>query len=256
MELSIRMRMNVDMIPRGCHVADIGCDHGYVSIYLVENNLCDRVIAMDVREGPLSAARKNIERAGLSDRIRCRLSDGIEKLERDEADTLLMAGMGGMLVCRILRQGREKLAGIKNLILQPQSDVEEVRRCLTELGYRIEDENCCCDSGKYYLVMRAVQGSLPRAFTEADYHYGWILPERKDPIYYSWLQREKEKREMILDNLGKQDTAHAGAAAEGLQHTIHLLEDTIASFGEMQKPGKVPLETRIGGVDCDNNSGK
>ncbi len=88
MKLSARLQMNADLVPLGSRIADIGCDHGFVSIYLAEERICDRILALDIREGPLSAARRNIAAAGLSDRIECRLSDGLEKLRPGEADTL------------------------------------------------------------------------------------------------------------------------------------------------------------------------
>ena len=100
-ELSARMAMNASLVPDGAKVADVGCDHGYVSLYLASKKACKKVIAMDINEGPLSHARKNIEKAGFSDCIDCRLSDGMQALNQGEVDTVLIAGMGGMLVCRI-----------------------------------------------------------------------------------------------------------------------------------------------------------
>lgn len=136
MKLSARLQMNADLVPLGSRIADIGCDHGFVSIYLAEESICDRILALDIREGPLSAARRNIAAAGLSDRIECRLSDGLEKLRPGEADTLLLSGMGGRLVCSILNRRKEILAETETLVLQPQSDVEEVRRQLTAMGFQ------------------------------------------------------------------------------------------------------------------------
>ena len=94
------MQANADMVSTGGVVADIGCDHGYLSIYLLESGKKDRAIAMDVRPGPLSSAEENIRLAGLSDSIELRLSDGLEKLSIGEADTVVIAGMGGPLMER------------------------------------------------------------------------------------------------------------------------------------------------------------
>ena len=100
--LSQRMRMVADMVSKGNVLADIGCDHGFVSIYLLENGICPKVIAMDVNEGPLLRAGEHIKERGLSPYIDVRLSDGMEKLLLGEADSILIAGMGGRLVIKIL----------------------------------------------------------------------------------------------------------------------------------------------------------
>ncbi len=101
-ELSKRMYMVASMVDKGGSVADIGCDHAYVSIYLIEQNIAAKVIAMDVRTGPLDIAKKNINSHGLSDKIEVRLSDGLEKLSIGEVNTVIIAGMGGQLIIDII----------------------------------------------------------------------------------------------------------------------------------------------------------
>ena len=112
-KLSKRMLMNVTLIPPGGRVADIGCDHAMVPIYLVSEGVADYVIAMDVNEGPLDIARSNIKKAKLEDKIEIRLSDGAEAIElidgSPECDTILIAGMGGHLALRIIERQLEKL---------------------------------------------------------------------------------------------------------------------------------------------------
>ena len=134
-------------------VADVGCDHGYVSIYLVQSGIAGRAIAMDVRKGPLSGAGDNIREYGLSEKIETRLSDGLTALLPGEADALVIAGMGGKLMIRILRDGNPKVLGLKEAILQPQSDIDEFRRFLRSEGYVIADEKIILDEGKYYFPM-------------------------------------------------------------------------------------------------------
>lgn len=98
MQLSIRMQAVADMVTPGGKVADVGTDHGYVPIYLIEQNKAFHAIAMDVRKGPLARAGENIVRFGCSGRIETRLSDGLERLEPNEADTVIIAGMGACLL--------------------------------------------------------------------------------------------------------------------------------------------------------------
>ena len=109
-------------------VADIGCDHGYVSIYLVESGIASRAIAMDVRKGPLSGAASNIHDYGLSDYITTRLSDGLKALEPGEADAIIIEGMGGKRMMRILEEGNPAALGACFGVLQPQSDLDEFRK--------------------------------------------------------------------------------------------------------------------------------
>ena len=147
--LSKRLQMSADYVRRGCAAADVGCDHAYMAIYLVQNRIAGRVIAMDINEGPLSRARQNVIQYGLEGRIEIRRSDGIRELRPGEADTLLCAGMGGRLMIRILSEGREAADAAEEWILQPQSELLQVRRYIRESGYRIADESMCVEEGKY-----------------------------------------------------------------------------------------------------------
>lgn len=208
MQLSKRLYMNAELVPDGSSVADIGCDHGYVSIYLAEKKNC-RVIAMDVKEGPLSIAKKNISRAGLQDIIECRLSDGLTELEPGEADTLLLAGMGGRLILSILQKKPEVMRRIQTLVLQPQSDFREVRAGLSALGFVIQKESYCMDAGKDYVAICAERVSCEHTgsgqnYSEAELCYGRFLKQIKDTDYYNYLLREKQKYIKIREGLKRQ----------------------------------------------------
>ena len=133
----MRLRAIAGMVTKGNRLADVGCDHGYLSIWLVSEKTVPSAIAMDVRPGPLSRARENITRYGLEDYIETRLSDGLAKLEPGEGDTLVIAGMGGPLMERILKDGAKVREGFQELILQPQSDLPHFRHFLSEIGWEI-----------------------------------------------------------------------------------------------------------------------
>ena len=135
-------------------VADVGCDHGYVSIYLVQSGIAENALAMDVRKGPLAMATGNVESFGLAGRIETRLSDGLEKLEPGEADALVIAGMGGKLMISILEKKSLSDLGIKYAVLQPQSDIDEFRQFLRDNGFAIVDENIVLEDGKYYFPIK------------------------------------------------------------------------------------------------------
>lgn len=209
-ELSRRMEAVVGMVtPQTGTVADVGCDHAYVSIALVKRELCRRVIAMDVRTGPLQIARDNILNYGESERILLRQSDGLTGLAPGEADSVILAGMGGLLITRILKDGMEILTGEQApaLILQPQSDIREVRLFLYQNGYHIIREQMVFEDGKYYTVMLAERKTEVReaSYTEIELLYGRCGLQGKNPVLFAYLEWEQGVLEKILEKLKRQE---------------------------------------------------
>lgn len=257
MELSKRLFMTASMVERGSIVADVGCDHGYTAIYLVQNGICPRVLAMDVNEGPLARAREHIREAGLSAYIETRLSDGLSAMQwveeetgpddradhgrRPEADTLLMAGIGGRLAARILEDAAQKLFRMRTVIVQPQSELWLVRRTFKRLGYRIAAEDMVKEDGKFYTAILArnvrMTGSgeadsaasydadapaMPQGlflseevWREAGERYGYPLIVSRHPVLLEYLEDSVRKngaaREAILAGAG----THADEHEEG-----------------------------------------
>lgn len=195
------MKMNASLVPDGARVADIGCDHGYVAIWLAKEKGCPLVIATDVKEGPLRRAEKNIRLANLEDTIETRLGDGLSVLEPREVDTVLVAGMGGMTICEMLSGEPGVLSNIGTLILQPQSDVEEVRRHLHKLGYFIDKESICMEDGKYYFAIRACQGEEEIPYTDTEYRFSRLLAEEGGSVYRSFMRQMTDKLSSLLDTL-------------------------------------------------------
>lgn len=157
LRMSERLRTVSDMLGNtGDHlkVADVGCDHGYVSIYLLLKEIADTALLMDVRKGPLSGADKNLKEFDLMDRASTRLSDGLAGLSQNEADSLIIAGMGGKLMIRLLDSNKPKDLGIKRAVLQPQSDIPFFRQYLRDNGFNIVDERVILEDGKYYFPIK------------------------------------------------------------------------------------------------------
>ena len=206
MQLSLRLSAIADMVTEGNRLVDVGCDHGYLPVYLVHTGRIPGAIAMDVREGPLSRAREHIEDYSLSAYIECRLSDGLEALKAGEGDTLVIAGMGGPLMEQILTKGRKVRDSFSELILQPQSDIPHFRRYLTEEGYSIREENIVLDGGKFYPMMKAVLLKKPaekEQLTEEEAFFGKFLLKQRNPVLKQYLERENRIREQILASLGE-----------------------------------------------------
>ncbi len=160
MLLSDRMRAVVGLVQPCRSIADIGCDHGYIAMELVRCNICRHVIAMDINSGPLDRAGHNIADYGMQEYIETRLSDGVSALREGEAEGMVCAGMGGKLVISILEQGKALIGRMRQVVLQPQSELDEVRRYLREKGYLIDREDMICEDGKYYPMMSARPGAF------------------------------------------------------------------------------------------------
>lgn len=230
MELSKRLYAVAGLVTEGASVADIGTDHGYVPIYLVERGIASKVIAIDVNQGPLNRARMHIVGHGLGDRIETRLSDGLARIRPGEVDTVIVSGMGGPLTIRILQEGKEVADQLNALILQPQSEICRVRRFLTENGYRIEQEDMVLEDGKYYPVMRVVHGTK-EPYEEWEYLYGKRLLEARHPVLLEFLKRELHIKESILEQLaGRSGSESARERAEEICREREWIQKALAQY--------------------------
>lgn len=197
--ISIRMKAIADLIPDGLSVADIGCDHGFVALYLVTEKRAPKAIAMDINEGPLLRAKEHIEQYNLADVISTRLSDGAVKLNQGEVDAAVIAGMGGKLTVKIISESLDKFKAMKCFVLSPHSDIPFVRDYLYLHGFAIEDENMVFDEGKYYTMMRCIVAD--ENIDSDGITYGPRLIEKKNPVLIEYLNQEIDKREELIDKL-------------------------------------------------------
>lgn len=223
MQLSKRLKMVASFVTKGNILADIGTDHGYIPIYLVENGVCPKAYAMDINKGPLERANEHIKEEGLQDRIITRLSNGLEKLYENEADTVLIAGMGGALIIDILKRGEKVLNTVKELVLSPHSEWKEVREYLLKNGYKIECEEMLIDAEKYYVIIKAVKG-VSEEYNDIEMRYGRYLLEKKDEVLKAYLLKEKYKYEIILEGLKAQNTIKANERMEEIQKELQCVE--------------------------------
>ncbi len=220
-KLSDRLHALADMVSAGNRLADIGTDHSYIPIWLCINERIPSALAMDVRVGPLFRAETHIREYGLTDRIQTRLSDGLENLGENEADTVLIAGMGGRLMLRILSETAVP-ESVAELVLQPQSDIFLIRRWVREHGFRIAEEDMIEEEGKYYPMMKAVRtesvsesgdvrnGGGPAALvlpdeqrTKLEDQFGPVLLNKRHPVLRRWLEKELKTTENIIVQLEK-----------------------------------------------------
>ena len=225
LRLSERLKLVASFVPEGSRIADIGTDHGYVPIYLAEIGKIKSALAMDVRKGPLARADEHIEEyrhdvgdAAIS--IETRLSNGLEKLQAKEADTVIIAGMGGELMLRILRDGAHMYDSVKHYVLSPQSELSVFRHGLEKLGISILEEQMLMDEGKYYVILHAAPGSMHYE-QEYEYRYGSDLIRKQDPVLREFLERELAQGEELLAHLSRMQTEGAQKRAESLRQELN-----------------------------------
>ena len=159
MGISKRLETIANLVTPGYRAGDIGTDHGYVPIFLLRNQICPYVIAVDLSKGSLEKAIQNIRRAGLEEKIECRLSDGLANILPGEIDSIVISGMGGILMDRILRADLDVVLRAKELILSPHRDAELIRHFAEEKHFEIVYDEIISDKRKTYPIIKIkIQG--------------------------------------------------------------------------------------------------
>lgn len=226
MQLSERLETLIRLAGTGERAADIGTDHALVPLELVRRGAFSRMIAGDVRKGPLAAAKANVEAAGLSDRIALRLGDGLKVLEPGEAEVILISGMGGALMRRILAEGEEAAKAARRLVLSPQSEIPEFRSFLQKNGYGITDEEIVFEDGKYYFLMTAEPGEQ-KPWKKAERLYGKHLLEKGGGTLKAYLEHRTAVLREILRNLEKTNAPRAQRKRRETEEELALAEEAL-----------------------------
>lgn len=227
LHLSKRMERLSSLVTEGNRLADVGTDHGYIPIALVERGKIPSALALDVNPGPLGRAGEHIRAYGLDTYIKTRLSDGLDGLKEGEADTVMIAGMGGRLTVRILEGGARCLAAVKELILQPQSEIHLVRAWLLKHGFYICAEDIVKDEGKYYPMMRAVRGGETASAAEEELYYGAVRIQKSPEVLEEYLEKEMSKTDGILGVLrrnGQKDSMRMREMESRKEKIVRTLE--------------------------------
>ena len=227
MQLSQRLSLVASMVTAGNCLADVGTDHGYVPIYLYERNVIPRAIAMDVNKGPLERAALHIAESGMKDAIETRLSDGLTALKPGEADSIVIAGMGGPLMIRILSAYPEVTASAKELILQPQSEIPELRIWLYEQGYEIVEEHMVFEDGKYYPMFKAVKNPEAEKLTDLEFKFGKLSVLAEPEVLKAYLEREIANKQNIFKKLMEENSEKSRARAEEIKALLAELEEML-----------------------------
>ncbi|HHU28900.1 TPA: SAM-dependent methyltransferase [bacterium] len=203
MRISKRLEAVASFVSNNEVVLDVGTDHGLLMIYLIKNKIIERGYASDLREGPLKSAQQNVELFGLNNKIQLLLSDGLNKMS-DDVTTIIIAGMGGELISKILSNDLDKIKD-KTLILQPNTQVPNLREFIMNNNLKIIDEEIIFEDGHYYEIMKVVKGQ--EKLSKEEIYFGPILLKKKSEIFIQKYESEYKKYINILTKLDdKHDT--------------------------------------------------
>lgn len=221
LQLQPRLQLLSELIPQGSRLADVGTDHGYVPVYLLQRGLIQSAIASDIGAEPLQHARNTAEEYGV-ECIDFRLCPGLDAIAPEETDTILIAGMGGETIITILDSAPWTKRGDHLLLLQPMTKVEMLRKWLADNGYTFTGERLVFDKDHLYPVM-LVRGGEQQSLSVAE-QYGGVMLEG-DPLYGDYLDERIKKLTIAIDGLLRAKREEQRAAAEELQHIRAALEE-------------------------------
>ncbi|MBU3189686.1 class I SAM-dependent methyltransferase [Clostridium bowmanii] len=229
MELSIRLKTIASMVKECDTIIDVGTDHGYVPIYLVQNSVIKSAIASDINRGPVEKAQNNITQSNVSKQITCRLGSGLSTVVVGEVQIAIIAGMGGNLIRDILEADLDVVKQFKYMILQPVQNAEVLREYLYNTGYDIFDEEICKDDGKYYEIIKVKYNNKPVEVDNIYYEISKILLDKKDAVMKSFIEYKLLKYSKVYNAL-KEETVLSKDRKHELYHIIRLLKEFLKWF--------------------------
>jgi len=229
MELSIRLKTIVNMIEKCDSAIDVGTDHGYVPIYLVQNGIIKSGIASDINRGPVEKAQNNVNLNKVGEQISCRLGSGLSTVSVGEAQIAIVAGMGGNLIRDILEADLAVVKGFKYMILQPVQNAEVLREYLYITGYDILDEEICKDDGKYYEIIKVKYNTKPKPMDNIYYEISKILLDKKSPVMKEFIEYKLQKYSKVFDTLNE-DTILSKNRKIELYHVIRRFKEFLKCF--------------------------
>ena len=237
--LTKRLGAVFQIVPKASVIADIGTDHGYLAVALLEGGKAERVIAGDVNDAPLAAAKKYVVERKLEQFVDCRLGSGLEVLSPMEAEIVICCGMGGFLMVDLLKEA-PYLPSV--LVLQPQSGVDSLRRYVYELGYRPSQEMIVEDMGHIYeantWILDATFPSSYDGLSEDSllWEVGAMLYEERNPLLYKKLAHLLTVEQSILDKVRQGSSLQAKVAKEKAMKRAMQIESLLVGWENRYEP--------------------
>ena len=228
MKLTPRLAAIADLISSGSIVADIGTDHAYLPVYLIQEQICQSVVASDSNLSPLKQAMETVAAFNCLHKVELRYGDGLSILSKDDdVDTIIVAGLGGKAIIAILQRGQEKLAHIRQLILQPMNDSGLLRLFLAKNGYALANELLVMEGKRLYEIILAKPGTE----NEKDFFrlsIGPRLLEQRPPLLIDLINNKVRKLRVVRDNLVRAKQKDVSAKIKEVEQLITLLEEVLS----------------------------
>lgn len=228
MDISKRLMAIAEKVDKCQTVLDIGTDHGYIPIYLIKNNMCNKVIASDINKGPLKKAEENIKLNNI-DGIELRLGSGFNVVKQGEADTAVLAGMGGHLIKDLILEREDIFKKLQYAVLQPVQNPYVLRKFIINRGYTILDEDLVFDENIFYEIIKVRYNENKREEAKIYYEIGRKLLEDKNPRLHDFLMYKISKYRKILEYI-KEDTKTASARKKDVNQKIIEIEKLLQKF--------------------------
>ena len=220
--ISKRLELVASFVPQGSILLDVGSDHAYLPIELVERGQIEAAIAGEVVVGPYQSAVKNVEAHGLKEKIQVRLANGLAAFEDvDQVSVITIAGMGGRLIARILEEGLDKLASVERLILQPNNREDDLRIWLQDHGFQIVAESILEEAGKFYEILVVEAGQMK--LSASDVRFGPFLSKEVSPVFIKKWQKEATKLEFALGQIPEKNLVERQVLVDKIQAIKEVL---------------------------------
>lgn len=220
--ISKRLELVASFVPQGAILLDVGSDHAYLPIDLVEKGHIENAIAGEVVEGPYQSAVKNVESHGLKEKIQVRLANGLEAFEEeDQVSVITITGMGGRLIAAILEEGLDKLASVQRLILQPNNREDDLRIWIQDHGFQIVAESILEEAGKFYEILVVESGQMK--LSSSDVRFGPFLSKETSPVFIQKWQKEAAKLEFALSQIPEKNLEERQILSDKIQAIKEVL---------------------------------
>ena len=220
--ISKRLELVASFVPQGAILLDVGSDHAYLPIELVERGQIEGAIAGEVVEGPYQSAVKNVEAHGQKEKIQVRLANGLAAFEEaDQVSVITIAGMGGRLIARILEEGLDKLANVERLILQPNNREDDLRIWLQDNGFQIVAESILEEAGKFYEILVVEAGQMK--LSASDVRFGPFLSKEVSLVFVQKWQKEAAKLEFALGQIPEKNLEERQVLVDKIQAIKEVL---------------------------------
>ena len=220
--ISKRLELVASFVPQGAVLLDVGSDHAYLPIELVERGRIEGAIAGEVVVGPYQSAIKNVEAHGLEEKIQVRLANGLAAFEEvDQVSVITIAGMGGRLIATILEEGLQKLANVERLILQPNNREDDLRIWLQDNSFQIIAESILEEAGKFYEILVVEAGQMK--LSASDVRFGPFLSKEVSPVFIKKWQKEATKLVFALNQIPEKNLEERQVLVDKIQAIKEVL---------------------------------